>query len=178
MLVDFGLASVTRDKIKSQSGATARYAPPFLVMKFHDAAWRDRYALGLILLECLGAKLPETRNPKWQDVFVIPQDLKGMIDQLPKSAAREVAIKLISQKSRSLDPASSTSRSQPQPQERSAAPFCRAAAHTVRLPSCRARGSTSNSLAPIQPDRSIWATPDGRRSAMHWGASSQPLAPT
>lgn len=100
ILVDFGLASVTRDQIKNQPGATARYAPPFLVTKFHDAAWRDRYALGLILLECLGAKLPETRNPKWQDIFVIPRDLKGIIEKLPKSAACEVAIKLISPFSR------------------------------------------------------------------------------
>ena len=100
MLVDFGLASLTRDKIENQFGATARYAPPFLATKFRDAAWRDRYALGLILLECLGAKLPEAREAKWQDAFVIPQELNGIIHRLPRTAAREVAQRLISPFSR------------------------------------------------------------------------------
>ena len=96
MLVDFGLARLKFEKSDGLSGATARYAPPVLAIKFHDAAWRDRYALGLMIVECLGAKLPENRKSNWQDVFVIPRDLTVEIQKLPKSAARQLAIKLIS----------------------------------------------------------------------------------
>lgn len=96
MLVDFGLASLISKKSENLLGATARYAPPTLANKFHDAAWRDRYAVGLILLECLGAKLPEVRKAKWLDAFTISQDLTTTIRKLPKSTARDLAAKLIS----------------------------------------------------------------------------------
>lgn len=96
MLVDFGLATLMTEKYKEQSGATARYAPPALAAKFHSAAWRDQYALGLMLLECIGAKLPETREQSWQDVFAIPKELNKIIYTIPKSAARDVAGQFLS----------------------------------------------------------------------------------
>ena len=100
MLVDSGLAILAVEKSKVLTGATARYAPPRLPMRFREAAWRDRYALGLMLLESLGAKLPEKRIEKWRDAMSILQELNQLILKLPKSPTRDVAVKLISPLSR------------------------------------------------------------------------------
>lgn len=100
MLVDFGLASLTNEKSKNLSGATLRYAPPLHASYFLDTAWRDRYAVGLMLLECLGAKLPENRTESWRNTLFVSQDLAQVIGKLPNSPAREVAVKLISPLSR------------------------------------------------------------------------------
>ncbi len=54
ILVDFGLARITgRDPVE-KVGATARYAPPALAAQLRAAQWRDTYALGVMLCECLG----------------------------------------------------------------------------------------------------------------------------
>ncbi len=93
MLVDFGLARLVQDKIKISTGATARYAPPALATLFHDAAWRDRYAFGLIILECLGAKLP---NQFQKTMFFNSRELNSIIANLPKSPARKLAREMLS----------------------------------------------------------------------------------
>jgi predicted Ser/Thr protein kinase len=58
VLVDFGVAQIGKN---FSHGATARYAPPALAAKFRRAAWRDDYALALILLEICGAELPKSQ---------------------------------------------------------------------------------------------------------------------
>lgn len=93
MLVDFGLASLSQDKKQKLIGATARYAPPALSTIFHDAAWRDRYAFGLIVLECLGAVLPDQFQ---KTLFLNSRALNSIIAKLPKSPARTLALELLS----------------------------------------------------------------------------------
>jgi predicted Ser/Thr protein kinase len=57
ILVDFGVARIVGDAAKATDGATARYAPPAFAAKFRAAAWRDEYAIGLMVQETLGEKL-------------------------------------------------------------------------------------------------------------------------
>ena len=60
ILVDFGLARITGRDRGENVGGTARYAPPALAAQFRAAQWRDIYALGVMLRECLGSE--ETRE--------------------------------------------------------------------------------------------------------------------
>ncbi|MDE2444834.1 MAG: serine/threonine protein kinase [Alphaproteobacteria bacterium] len=95
MLVDFGLAHVVKDHAANLTGATARYAPPRHASRFRDFAWRDRYAVGLMILECLGAKLPAVRKAGLRDVIATPRSMQDLISGLQDTPMRNVARALI-----------------------------------------------------------------------------------
>jgi predicted Ser/Thr protein kinase len=88
VLVDFGLAQIDRTSV--QSGATRRYAPPSGPARWHNAAWRDCYALGLMMVEaCMGA-LPEYAA-SWRDIISIPRDLRKAVSDLRVAEGFDVA---------------------------------------------------------------------------------------
>jgi serine/threonine protein kinase len=80
VLVDFGLAQI--EGAKSQSGATQRYAPPPAAARWHDAKWRDNYAIGLMMIECSGVELPPLSKASWRDMFWMPHALQRAVNDV------------------------------------------------------------------------------------------------
>ena len=74
-LVDFGLAQSGNHKA---IGATPIYAPPRLALRNTSPPWRDQYALGLVMIECCGAALPQ-RQQSMADLFRVAPALKNII---------------------------------------------------------------------------------------------------
>jgi predicted Ser/Thr protein kinase len=67
VLVDFGLAHTQGDGTRLRKGATAAYAPPAWPAQFRPQKWRDEYALGIMILEAMGAK--PTATSSWKTTF-------------------------------------------------------------------------------------------------------------
>jgi Protein kinase domain len=77
-LVDFGLAQIAGVPLR---GATPRYAAPAWPARFRKPAWRDTYALGLVMIECCGGVLPE-RHDRVADMFGVSSGLKNVVNAL------------------------------------------------------------------------------------------------
>ncbi len=89
-LVDFGLAQNIGTK---SEGATPRYAPPSWPGYFAKNSWRDDYALGLVMIECCGALLPQRSN-SILDLVRISPNLKDAIKPF-QSDIQKTILKLL-----------------------------------------------------------------------------------
>ena len=85
-LVDFGLAQTVGTK---SQGATPRYAAPSWPAYFAKATWRDDYALGLVMIECCGAVLPERHN-SIVDLLRISPAVKNAIRPFPNDVQKTI----------------------------------------------------------------------------------------
>jgi predicted Ser/Thr protein kinase len=93
VLVDFGLAQI--GGAKSLSGATQRYAPPSAAARWHDAKWRDNYAMGLMMIECSGVELPPLSRASWRDMFWMPHALQCAVNEVGDKELRLRLLRLL-----------------------------------------------------------------------------------
>lgn len=108
-LVDFGVANIMGRNGGAAKAGTIAYLPPIAALKMHKAHWRDTYAMGIMLIECLSGARPELAD-RWKVSHALWLDphLRNSVntfqlrDDRKKEEAQRLALKLISPLSRSF----------------------------------------------------------------------------
>lgn len=82
VLVDFGIAVILGGGDKGSGMATAQYAPHDGAMLLRGLDYRDIFALGIILLECLGAKVTRDGKARLLDTLRLEPALQSALREL------------------------------------------------------------------------------------------------
>lgn len=85
ILVDFGIAVIMGGDDKGSGMASARYTPRPTAMVLRGMEYRDRFALGVVLLECLGAAITRDDRSSLVDAMRIEPGLQAALNGLRAS---------------------------------------------------------------------------------------------
>jgi hypothetical protein len=91
VLVDFGIAVIMGDADKGSGMATAHYAPHDSAMLLRGLEYRDIFALGIVLLECLGAKVTRDDKARLLNAIWIEPALHGALRELREQEGIDLA---------------------------------------------------------------------------------------
>jgi serine/threonine-protein kinase len=82
VLVDFGIALRLGQRARGMAQGTRTYVPPRTLLLWQRADYRDIFALGVILLECLGARIERRGGGIIGDTIRLDPGLEDALGQL------------------------------------------------------------------------------------------------
>jgi serine/threonine protein kinase len=82
VLVDFGIAIVQKFQFSGTGAGSRDYRPSHWATSLQPPVWLDYFAIGMVLLECMGGGLPKQRRAGIRDLFLTEVDLRRAIQDL------------------------------------------------------------------------------------------------